>query len=205
MTQSVRPESSEVRKRNHALPATLLAVACTLVTVGGCSTGKAEDPKESPAPTASAKAKQTPSAPADATETAKNDAIATYKKYWQEMERLYADIDGNEKGLEQYVAGAALKNAEADAKRMHGKGNVVTGQVVVDRPTVTSSDIDRKIPNVMLSSCLDVSGWKVIDHATKKPAALPSTRLTRYVIVSTVERWPEGWKVIRDEPKGQKC
>ncbi|MCX5115147.1 hypothetical protein OOK13_43250 [Streptomyces sp. NBC_00378] len=203
MTQPVRPEHSGVRERNRAWSATLLTTACVLATATGCSSGKTDDPKETPSPSASAK--QTPSKPADPNETAKNEAVATYKQYWQAMERLYADSSGKDNALKDYAAGAALKNAEADAKNMHGKGRIITGQVAVGSPTVTSADINRKIPNATISSCLDISHWQVIDSATKKPAALPSTRLTKYVIVSTVERWPEGWRVIKDEPQGQKC
>ncbi|MFJ4576848.1 hypothetical protein ACIP4W_36690 [Streptomyces sp. NPDC088846] len=203
MTQSVRSEHSAVRERNRVWPATLLAAACALAAATGCSSGKADDPKETLSPSASAK--QTPSKPSDPNETAKNEAVATYKQYWQAMERLYADGSGKDNDLKEYAAGAALKNAEADAKNMHGKGRVITGQVTVDSPTVTSADIDRKVPNAKISSCLDISHWQVIDSATKKPVALPPTRLTKYVIVSTVERWPEGWRVIRDEPQGQKC
>ncbi|MFD4861693.1 hypothetical protein [Streptomyces atratus] len=183
--------------------ATLLVVACALTTATGCSSGKADDPKEAPSPSASTK--QTPSKPADPNETAKNEAVATYKQYWQAMERLYSDSSGKNNDLKQFAAGAALKNAEADAKNMHSKGRIISGHVAVGSPTVTSADISRKIPNATLSSCLDISHWQVIDSTTKKPTALPPTRLTKYVIVSTVERWPEGWRVIRDEPQGQKC
>ncbi|MFF3249120.1 secreted protein/lipoprotein [Streptomyces sp. NPDC002870] len=121
------------------------------------------------------------------------------------MEKLYADSTGKGAALKQYAASAALINAEADAKSMHRRNLVTTGEVTVGRPTVTKLDINRKIPNATLSSCLDVSRWQVINSATKKPAALPPERLTKYVIVSTVERWPEGWRVIRDEPQEQKC
>ncbi|MFJ2094750.1 secreted protein/lipoprotein [Streptomyces sp. NPDC087901] len=149
--------------------------------------------------------KQTPSKPADPTETTKTEAVATYQKYWQAMERLYADVNAKNTDLKQYAAGAALKNAESDAKSMHDKGHVISGQVTVGSPTVTSVDINRKIPNAKISSCLDISHWQVIDSTTKKPVALPPKRLTKYVIVSTVERWPEGWRVISDEPRGKKC
>ncbi|MFG2631547.1 hypothetical protein [Streptomyces sp. NPDC048473] len=183
--------------------ATLLAVACTLTTATGCSSGKADDPKEAPSPSASVK--QTPSKPADATETAKNEAIATYKKYWQAMERLYADISGKNTDLKQYAASSALASAEADAKSTHARNMIHVGEVSVRNPTVTNHDIDRKIPNVTISSCLDIDRWQVINAKTKKPATLPTSRLTRFVVVSTVERWPEGWKVIRDEPQDKAC
>ncbi|MFB8441199.1 secreted protein/lipoprotein [Streptomyces niveus] len=121
------------------------------------------------------------------------------------MEDLYADKNGKVTALKQHAAGVALANAEADSKQMHDKGVIITGGVVVGNPTVTKVDVDRKIPNVTISTCLDVSGWNVIESDTKKPASLPSTRLTKYVIQAVVEKWPEGWKVIKDEPQGKAC
>ncbi|MFI5808771.1 hypothetical protein [Streptomyces sp. NPDC051561] len=56
---------------------------------------------------------------------------------------------------------------------------------------------------VTLSSCLDISRWQVVDSTTRKPAILPKERLTKFVVVSTLERWSAGWKVIRDEPQAQ--
>ncbi|ROQ65221.1 hypothetical protein EDD95_8076 [Streptomyces sp. CEV 2-1] len=136
---------------------------------------------------------------------AKSEAVATYEQYWEEMERLYADSHNNGTGLKQFAAGAALAGAKADSKAMHDKGNLITGTVAVGTPTVTKVDIDRRIPNVMISSCLDITNWKVVESGTKKALPLPKDRLTKYVVVSTVERWPEGWRVIKDEPQGTKC
>ncbi|MEE1805179.1 hypothetical protein [Streptomyces sp. BE133] len=203
MTQSVRSERSDVRERNRAWSATLLIAACALTTATGCSSGKTDDPKETPSPSASAT--QTPSKPTDPNETAKNDAVATYKQYWQAMEGLYADINGKKTDLKKYAAAGALVSAETDAKSTHARGLIHVGEVSVLSPTVTSLDVNRKIPNVMMSSCLDIARWKVINAETRKPAALPTERLTRFVVVTTVERWPEGWRVIRDEPQGKAC
>ncbi|MFD0621903.1 hypothetical protein ACFQ2K_02910 [Streptomyces sanglieri] len=203
MTQSVRPEHSGVRERNRAWSATLLTAACVLATVTGCSSGKADDPKETPTPSASAK--QTPSKPADPNETAKNEAIATYTSYWQEMERSYAKGSSKGTSLKDYAAGSALASANTGMANMLKAGQATVGHVVVRTPTATQADIHRKIPNVRLSSCLDVSQWKVINRDTRNPVVLPSDRLTRYVVVSVVEKWPAGWRVIRDEPQEKSC
>lgn len=202
MAQQTRPAEAAVRNRNRACSATLLLVACALLSAAGCGSGKADDPKESPTPTPSV---AQPSKSADPTEAAKNEAVSTYKKYWKEMERLYADRHGDGAGLKLYAAAAALEGAKSDAKSMHDKGNIITGSVAVGTPTVTKADIDRRVPNATISSCLDVTGWKVVDSTTKKPVSLPQDRLTKYVVVSTIERWPEGWRVIKDEPQGKKC
>ncbi|WP_405803582.1 hypothetical protein OG729_00800 [Streptomyces sp. NBC_00210] len=178
----------------------MLAAASACSPGGNDSAGKVLQ-----GPSTSSAAPSRSTTPADPAEAAKADAIDTYKRYWQEMERLYVDSTGKGANLKPYAAAAALINAEADAKSMHGRGLVVTGEVAVGSPTVTKIDINRKIPNVTLSSCLDISRWQVIHSKTKKPAALPTERLTKYVIVSTIERWPEGWRVIKDEPQEQNC
>ncbi|MFF7234251.1 hypothetical protein [Streptomyces sioyaensis] len=176
----------------------LFTVSCALA-VTSCS-GASDDPKASPTPSTAQ-----PTKPADPTETAKKDAIATYQSYWKEVEKLYADPSGKSAKLKQYAASAALKNVESDAKQAHDHSRIHIGQVTVGNPAVTELDLKSKTPRVALSSCLDISRWKVVDAKTKKPVSLPSNRLTKYVIQSEIERWPGGWRVIRDEPQGKRC
>ncbi|WUT01761.1 hypothetical protein OHA46_33950 (plasmid) [Streptomyces sp. NBC_00708] len=182
---------------------TLVAFTCALATTAGCSSAKPADPKE--APSASASITAPSDKPADPTETAKTEAIATYEQYWKEMEHLYADSHSSAAGLQKYAAGAALEGARADAKGMHDKGNLIIGTVVVGAPTVTKIDIARKVPSAVISSCLDITHWKVVKEATKEAVPLPSERMTKYVVTSTVEHWPEGWRVIKDQPQGKPC
>ncbi|MEU0947561.1 secreted protein/lipoprotein [Streptomyces canus] len=137
--------------------------------------------------------------------TAKTEAIAAYGAYWQEMEKLYADPTGKSAHLDQYAASAALKNAEADAKRAHDRGRIYTGSVALTDQTVTKVDTSGRIPNATVSSCLDISKWRRVDAKTKKPVSLPANRLTKYLIVSTVEKYPGGWRVTRDAPQGKSC
>ncbi|PWI05135.1 secreted protein/lipoprotein [Streptomyces sp. NWU339] len=121
------------------------------------------------------------------------------------MEQLYADPSGKSDHLDQYAASAALKNAEADAKRAHDRGRIYTGDVAVTDQTVTKVDTSGEIPNATVSSCLDISKWQTVDAKTKEPVSLPENRLMKYVIVSTLEKYPEGWRVTRDEPQGKSC
>ncbi|MBT2446051.1 secreted protein/lipoprotein [Streptomyces sp. ISL-43] len=121
------------------------------------------------------------------------------------MAKLYADPSGTGANLKQYAASTALDSAETDAKRAHGQNLIYTGDVVVGSPTVTQINLDQKVPSASLTTCLDISQWQVLDAGTKEPVPLPSSRLTKYVITSVVERWPEGWRVIRDEPQGRPC
>lgn len=177
----------------------LFTAGCATLAVTSCSSAS-DDPKASPTPSAAQ-----PTKSADPTETAKKDAVTTYQAYWKEVEKLYADRSGKSAKLKQYAASAALKNVELDAKNTHEQNRIHTGDVTVGNPTVTDLDLNGKTPRATLSSCLDVSRWKVVDAKTKKPLSLPSNRLTKYVIKSEIERWPGGWRVIRDEPQGKRC
>ncbi|MFH9016056.1 hypothetical protein ACH4C6_32345 [Streptomyces sp. NPDC017943] len=178
-------------------------VLCAAIAVTACtsSDGKDEAADESPSVTQSPAS----SAPADPKETAKKEAITTYGAYWREMKKLYADPTGKSAQLDQYAASAALKNAEADAKRAHDRGRIYTGSVALTDQTVTKVNVSGKIPNATVSSCLDISKWQTVDAKTKQPVSLPENRLTKYRIVSTVEKYPEGWRVTSDEPQGKSC
>ncbi|MFG2645928.1 hypothetical protein ACGFYP_33725 [Streptomyces sp. NPDC048370] len=203
MKTSGRVGSVWVRTRNGHRDAALILAVGAVLTAAGCTTSDSPDDN---LPTQSAPlATKSATTPPDPTEKAKQDAIATYKAYWQEMEKLYADKSGKGANLKQFAASAALSNAELDAKRAHERGRLHVGEVGVGNPTATKTDINRKIPHVILSSCLDISRWQVVEVSTKKPVTLPTSRLTKYVIKSTLERWPEGWRVIRDEPQGKSC
>ncbi|MDX2564993.1 hypothetical protein PV371_35805 [Streptomyces sp. TX20-6-3] len=173
-----------------------------------CNSAKEEPsakaPNTSPATATPTKTKA-PATPADPVEAAKKEAIATYLSHWKEVEKRYADKAGKAGDLKKYAAAAALAQVETGAADMRKKNAIVLGAVTVDNPVATSADLNRKIPHVILSSCLDISRWTVTDLDTQKPASLPKNRLVRYVIKATVEKWPEGWRVIRDEPQGKKC
>ncbi|WP_329600204.1 hypothetical protein OIE43_44505 [Streptomyces pseudovenezuelae] len=191
---------SAVHLRKAALASITLCAALAL-TACSSSDGKDGAADESPSVAQS----PTSSAPADPKVTAETEAIAAYGAYWQEMEKLYADPSGESAHLDQYAASAALKNAEADAKRAHDRGRIYTGSVALTDQTVTKVDASGRIPNATVSSCLDISKWRRVDAKTKKPVSLPANRLTKYLIVSTVEKYPGGWRVTRDEPQGKSC
>jgi hypothetical protein len=191
---------SSVRYRKVAAASLAL---CAALALPACSSSEEKDQTADDSP--SATQSPTASATADPKETVKREAIAAYQAYWQEMEKLYADQTGRSANLDQYAASAALKNAEADAKRAHDRGRVYLGNVALAEQTVTKVDASGKIPNATVSSCLDISQWQTVDAKTKEPVSLPENRLTKYVIVSTVEKYPEGWRVTSDEPQGKSC
>lgn len=184
-------------------PATVLLCLCAALTLTACSSpdDSRNRVEESPTPTRPPET----TTPADPQAAVKKAAISTYQAYWQEMEKLYADPTGKSAHLDRYAASAALKNAEADAKRAHDRGRIYTGGVGLTDQTVTKVNVSRKIPHAIVSSCLDISEWRRVDAKTKTPVSLPENRLTKYRILSTVEKYPEGWRVTRDEPQGKKC
>lgn len=185
--------------------ATALILASGLLTLAGCSdSGSDTSSKRSSTPTAVSPS-LTASVTAGPKDTVKKAAIAAYGAYWREMEKLYADPTGKSAHLNQYAAAAALKNAEADARRAHGLGSIYTGSIALTDQKVTKVVPTGRIPNATISSCLDISHWQTVDTETKKPVPLPSNRLTKYRIVSTVEKYPKGWRVTSDEPQGKPC
>ncbi|MFD4128044.1 hypothetical protein ACFXKK_35100 [Streptomyces globisporus] len=179
----------------------------TLAALTGCSSDEPADEKaapSSPAITQQAPA-PTPSESVSEEEAAQAEAVSVYKAFWGQMQSLYADTDADTDALKQFAAAEALVGSKQDIKRMRDANQVITGKVTLGDQTVTKSDLDRKVPKVFLSSCLDVTQWDVLDAKTRKPLSLPSTRLTKYTVESLVEKWPQGWRVVRDRPMGKKC
>ncbi|MEU6621958.1 hypothetical protein ABZ926_14455 [Streptomyces litmocidini] len=183
-----------------------ITLACaTAVLAVGCTSNEPASPKPPTTPAATTVTPEPSEKPADPAETAKKEAIVTYLSHWKEVEKRYADKTGKAGDLKRYAAAAALAQVEQDSKNMREKKVLLLGAVTVGNPVAVSADINRKIPNVIISSCLDISRWRALDADTQKPIDLPKERLLRYVIKTTVEKWPEGWRVIRDEPQDKKC
>lgn len=191
------------RNSSRAIPAFL--ALCAVLTAGCTSSkGTGDEKSQSPAPSVSAAASK--SASLDPAEAAKAEAISTYQSYWTELPKAYAvpAIEGTE--LQRYTAAEALAKAQAGVANLKTLGQIMTGAPVLTNPTVTAAELDKKTPNVTISACLDVLPWKVIQKDTGKPAPLPSTRATKYVVVALVERWEDGWKVLKSTPHGdQPC
>ncbi|MET9062815.1 hypothetical protein ABZX99_33950 [Streptomyces antibioticus] len=191
--------------RTRTRLAALAAVVCASAALAGCSNQDDTSAAESTAPTPTAPTAPASTAPADPEAMAKKTALEVYQGYWQEMQAYYADRDGTTEALKGYAASEALASAESDAEYAHGRGRIYIGPVVLSESTVTSTDLDSKTPKVMLSSCLDVSQWQPVIADTHKPVKLPTNRLTKYLIASTLEKWPQGWRVVRDEPQDKRC
>ncbi|MGW7433246.1 hypothetical protein ACWGIN_27365 [Streptomyces sp. NPDC054861] len=188
---------------SRAIPAFL--ALCAVLTAGCTSSKGPEDEKSKPS-VSTVSAAPSKSASMDPAEAAKIEAIAAYQSYWTELPKAYAvpGIEGTE--LQRYTAAEALAKAQAGVGNLKTLGQVMTGAPVLTNPTVTGAELDKKTPNVNISACLDVLPWKVIQKDTGQPAPLPSTRATKYVVIALVERWEDGWKVLKSTPHGdQPC
>ncbi|MGW0997303.1 hypothetical protein ACWD5V_29335 [Streptomyces sp. NPDC002523] len=191
--------NSAVRFRNRVT--VTLALGATLVLTG-CSSS---DGKNKASETSPAVSDMPMSSSADPTQAAKAEVITRYRAYWKEVERVYASASVDGTDIATYAASAALERTKSDSERLRKNGRIITGTISVTDQKATVH-LNRKIPNATITSCLDVSRWKPVDKDTKKPAPLSSTRLTKYVTIATLERWHDGWKVIRDEPQaGRAC
>ncbi|MEW1637472.1 hypothetical protein AB0469_25790 [Streptomyces sp. NPDC093801] len=189
---------------SRAIPAFLLTV-CVALTAACTSSSESDNAKDKTAmPTLSAAPSKLASL--DPTEAAKEQALAAYKGYWAELPKVYAmpAIEGTE--IKRYAAAEALSQAEASVKNLSTTKSVMTGLPILTNPTITDAALDKKTPSVTISSCLDVVQWKIVNKASGEPAAMPSNRVTKYVVVALVERWEDGWKVLKATPKAdQPC
>lgn len=184
-------------------PTTALLCLCAALTLTACGSSDDNRNRAEEFPTSTRPPETT--APADPQAAVKKAAISTYQAYWQEMEKLYADPTGKRARLDRYAASEALKSAETDAKSTHDRGLVITGNVRLSNQSVTKVDVSGQIPNATVSACLDISRWVTANAKSRKPVSLPDNRLTAYQIISVVEKYPEGWRVTRDEPQGKAC
>ncbi|CAM5516786.1 hypothetical protein STENM223S_03208 [Streptomyces tendae] len=195
-----RAHSVLLRYRKPATVFVCLGAALSL-TACGSSGDSGDQAEDSPTPTRP----PATTAPADPQVAVKQKAIATYQAYWQEMEKLYADPTGKSAHLDLYAASEALQSAEADARSTRDRGLVINGNVSLSDQDVTEVDLSGQVPNATVSACLDISRWVTANAKSGKLVSLPEDRLTAYKIISVVEKYPEGWRVTRDEPQGKAC
>ncbi|MDX3540850.1 hypothetical protein PV721_42535 [Streptomyces sp. MB09-01] len=179
---------------SRAVPAFL--ALCVVLTAGCISSSDADNEKDKEAQP-SVSASPSKSATLDPSEAAKAEALSAYKAYWTEVPKAFAvpAIEGTD--LKRYAAAEALSKAEVTVANLTKNGRVMTGEPVVTNSTVTSAELEKKTPNVSVSSCLDVSNWKIIDKKTGQPAPVASSPVSKYVITSLLERWDGSWKVLK--------
>ncbi|MEV6734812.1 hypothetical protein [Streptomyces sp. NPDC051364] len=171
---------------------------CVVLTAACTSSGDSDSEKGKPAtPTVSAVPSK--SASLDPAEVVKTEALTAYKAYWAELPKAFAipAIEGTD--LKRYAAFEALTKAQQGTANLKANGRVMTGQPVVSNSTVTAAELEKTTPNVTISSCLDVSNWKIVDKKSGAPAPAATSSVTKYVVTGHMERWDGSWKVLKED------
>ncbi|MGP3950852.1 hypothetical protein [Streptomyces sp. 7N604] len=135
----------------------------------------------------------------------KAEALTVYWHFRQEQTRAYAQAAIQGTQLTHYTTGAALARAEADVKTLR-KAGIVTRGKPISNPRVTAMDMNRRFPMATIQDCLDVSRWVRINGTTGKEL-LPSQQLflTRYVTVTTAEKWGDRWMILNVAVRARAC
>ncbi|MFF0746638.1 hypothetical protein ACFYVL_40245 [Streptomyces sp. NPDC004111] len=180
-----------------------MGVAVALA-VTGCSAGP-DKPEAKPAATASTKptTPATPTAPPTSADPLAAEKVAVLKSYGtflREQARAYEIVDWKATDVRQYVSGKALQQVHNDVQSLKSAGNHAQGAPKNDSK-VTKITMGGPIPTATITSCMDVSGWKTVDKSGKPLPPVPGA-LDRFVMVSTLEKWPNGWMTIAEKPEG---
>ncbi|MCY0930968.1 hypothetical protein OTB20_33215 [Streptomyces sp. H27-H1] len=184
------------RNRSRSIP--LFLAACAVVT-SACTSSKEPDSKTSQPGSPPVSTASTSKTPADPTETAKAAALSAYQAYWTEVPKAFAipAIEGTD--LKRYAAFEALTRAQEGTANLKANGRVMTGQPVVSNSLVTATELEKATPNVTISSCLDVSNWRIVDKKSGKPAPMATSGVSKYVVTGHLERWDGSWKVLKED------
>ncbi|WP_052713672.1 hypothetical protein [Streptomyces katrae] len=200
-----------IARQHHTGNRRLLAAAAAAATVAaltaGCTSGSKNDKNAATGPSVSPSATTaaaSPTAPADPEAADKAEVQAAYTHYWDVLTAAYAKSDPDDPNLTKVATGNALVQNQQDLANFR-KG----GRVFVGRPQHSNSAIsfkaDTKLKTAVITDCLDISQWKVVEKNGGKEVELPSTRLLRYVNTVTAEKWPNGWMVLEDKQEGKAC
>ncbi|MEV6683920.1 hypothetical protein AB0N28_00965 [Streptomyces sp. NPDC051130] len=201
MTTARQQQTHITRRRLLAAGAVTATVA---VLTAGCTIdandSKPALPSRSAAPSTSLSSSPSVS-PADA-DTA--EVQAAYDRYWRVLTEAYAKADSSGTALKEVASGSAYAQTEAGLTGLRTSGQVVTGEAKHSRTSVSFKN-DQQLKTAVITDCVDVSQWKPVEKQTGKEAALPPSRLVRYLSTSTAEKWPNGWVVIEEKAEGQAC
>ncbi|WP_280671692.1 MULTISPECIES: hypothetical protein [unclassified Kitasatospora] len=176
-----------MRQRTIALGTGIGLLA--FLTAGCTSNAREGGAGSSPLSTVASAA--TPSVLSDAASRAA--VLDTYRKYWDEQIKAYAQgsVVGTE--LEKYSVDQALSGTRADVYNNKTAGIVLTGSPKIS-PTVTTIELDKSPKQATLSDCLDISGWTPVD--TKTGAARPVTNpVLRYTVTATARTVGSDWMI----------
>ncbi|MFD8952810.1 hypothetical protein ACFV0B_28620 [Streptomyces xanthophaeus] len=179
------------------------AVATLLI---GC-TADAKDDKSasaSPSPSATVPAAPSASASADPLAADKAEVHTAFGRYWDVLTEAYAKSDSTGTALKDVASGGAIAQTESGLANLRKAGHVLVGKAQHSNTAVEFKD-GPMLKTAVITDCVDVSQWKVVDKKTGKEVALPPERLVRYVSTLTAEKWPTGWVVIEEKFQGQAC
>ncbi|MGW6859190.1 hypothetical protein [Streptomyces xanthophaeus] len=178
------------------------AVATLLV---GCTSHAKDDKSASPSPsTSTTPLSAAPSPSADPLAADKAEVHTAFGRYWDVLTEAYAKSDSTGTALKDVASGGAYAETESGLASLRKAGQVMVGKTQHSNTAVEFKD-GPKLKTAVITDCVDVSQWKVVDKKTGKEVALPPERLVRYVSTLTVEKWPTGWVVIEEKFQGQAC
>ncbi|GHA47958.1 hypothetical protein GCM10010329_82980 [Streptomyces spiroverticillatus] len=183
-----------------------LTIAGTLLTLTatGCTT-QAPPPDAKPTTDTQATSSTTPSpatSSADPLAAEKAAALTSYDNFLREQARAYEIVNVEATSVNKYVSGNALKQVHMDVQSLKGAGNHAEGAPKNDSK-VTKISMGGKLPTATITSCLDVTPVKIIDKQGKTVPHAGS--LSKYIAVTTLEKWPNGWMVLDEGPEGRAC
>ncbi|ANZ13388.1 membrane protein [Streptomyces noursei ATCC 11455] len=179
-------------------------VGCAAVALAAC--GGTSDPSHS-------RATSTPSHAISAAPTAgqtdlqeqeiaRAAVLASYRALWNAQVKAYARASDAGTDLQKYATAGALAQAMGDLQRLKARHQVVQGEPT-HNPTVTSINVNQKIPDAKVTDCLDVSGWKLMTD-DGKPVPISKGVLKRYIATATVQKWGQRWMVTQLAPDPQR-
>ncbi|MFG2440567.1 hypothetical protein [Streptomyces sp. NPDC048508] len=198
-----RARRFDVRSRNIT---SYLVGLCGVLALSACSSsGGGRQAEAAPSTTSTVveghtrtKASKGPDA------LAKDELLAAYRRYLDEITKAYAQADVAGTDVSKYASGNALVTVQSETKALKNADRVITGELT-STPEVTMIDLERRVPRATVTDCIDVAQWNVIDRDSKNKVAMPAERLLKYVEIVSMEKWGKQWVVLKDMPQERKC
>jgi hypothetical protein len=129
--------------------------------------------------------------------------IAAYADSWDAQTEAYKRASSAGTDLKKYTTLRALADIESDLSAMRKAGQVTTGQPIIHPKVIKVTA--GEIPKATVSDCVDTTNWTLIDKASKKRVPLPTGRLTKYVTITSLEKWGTKWMVTKLTAQEQSC
>ncbi|WP_145902821.1 hypothetical protein [Kitasatospora viridis] len=143
--------------------------------------------------------------PADGREAAVGRTVlSTYQNWWAAQVKAYAGADPDGAQVAAYSSGTALSGVLLSLRALHAAKLVMTGQPSLD-PVVQSLNLGGATPSVVISDCVDVTGWHQTDPSNGSYHDAPQ-HLTRYPATAVMRTNGVIWKVFEfNREAGRTC